>query len=94
MNAGDRYFMAVIDLLCARDRIQRIIDSVEFDKGVPSVELMAASIKDLTDAMIKTQRDRLSDPRFIITPECQAEGCWEAGDVRVCLNHSCDVVSK
>lgn len=91
MIAGDRYFMVIVDLLQARDRLDYIIESVRKHKLVPSQELMAATIEQIADAMVKTSREQFSDPNLRIVPNCQAAGCYESGDYHMCLNHSCDV---
>jgi hypothetical protein len=88
MKAGDRYFMAAVDLLTVKNRIEGILQGLNEHQAVPSIELMAACIEDLTKAMITTHRERLSDPRFKIVPQCQVPGCWNNGDQHVCKDHS------
>lgn len=88
MQAGDRYFMASVDLLTAQKRIEHILNGLREHKLPPSVELMAACIENLTDAMIKTSRDRLSDPNFKITPACEIDGCDDNGTHRLCGTHA------
>lgn len=83
MMAGERYFMAMVSLQGARKRIERIIYDVEEHKLVPSIELMAACIAELTDAMAQTHRDRLSDPHFRVQPGCE-RGCGYTAEHHVC----------
>lgn len=87
MKAGERYFMPMVDLLTVKKRIEDIMEGVDKHQLVPSIELMAACIKDLTHAMIETHRARLSDPRYKIPPQCEVEECWNNGDHHLCRDH-------
>ncbi len=89
MNAGDRYFMAIVALHSVKNRIERIIDDVARHRLVPSIEGMRACIDDLTKSMILTHTDRISDPRFKLTPGCD-RGCgWDANH-HVCRIEGCE----
>lgn len=89
--SGDRYRTVIVDLYGAKTRIESIIEGYKDHDLVPSIELMSACVKDIMNAMLKVHHDRLSDPRFKIVPQCEAEGCWENGDHRVCFTHTVDV---
>ncbi len=71
MKSGDRYFMATVDLISAKERLLRILENVEQNRLSPSIELMSACISDITSAMIKTAREQLSDPSFNMPKACQ-----------------------
>lgn len=89
MNAGDRYFMAIVSLHSVRNRLDRVINDVKEHQLVPSIEAMRACIDELTKAMILTHNDRLSDPRFKLKPGCE-RGCgWDA-EHHVCRIEGCE----
>lgn len=91
MNAGDRYFMAMVDLASAKQRIERIITDAKEHKLVPSIELMVACINDLHGAIVKTHRDRLSDRRHDF---CQIRDCGGNGRFHVCLEHAGEEIQR
>lgn len=89
MMAGERYFIASVSLIGARNRIDRILSDLNEHQLVPSIELMAASIAELTDAIAQTHRDRLSDPRYAApVPGCE-RGCGYDGSHRTCGRDDC-----
>ena len=88
MKAGDRYFMASVDLLTAQKRIEHILRDLAEHKLPPSHELIAACIANLTDAMTKVHRDRLSDPQFKIHPRCVWPECDDNGKHPLCSEHA------
>lgn len=91
MKASERYFMAIVDLISARDRLQRIIDNVKGEGAIPSIELMADAITQINDAMVKTHRDRLSDRRHDF---CQIRDCGGNGRFHLCLDHAGDEIQR
>lgn len=86
MKPAERYFMACVSLQGAKRRIETILEGVSDHQCVPSIELMAACISELTTAMAQTHRDRLSDPRF----KAPSPGC-ERGCGHVAEHHVCDL---
>ena len=64
LKSDDRYKMACVDLYSAKQRIERIIDGYEKEDLVPSHDMIAACIQDLSSAMVKVARNQLSDPRY------------------------------
>lgn len=83
MKPDNRYFMTAVSLCSAKARIERILESAE-QGAVPSMELIAACIGDLTSAMNDVARNQLSDPRFKApAPECE-RGCGYTAEHHVC----------
>ena len=91
MKAGERYFMAAVDLASAKARIERILQSLDENKLAPSMELMAACLNDIQGAMLKTHRDRLSDRR---NDFCQIIDCPGNGRFHLCLEHAGEEIQR
>ena len=91
MKAGERYFFAAVDLSTAKDRIERIIQSLNEHKLAPSMELIAACISDLQGAMLKIHHERLSDRR---NDFCQIRDCGGNGRFHLCLKHAGEEIQR
>jgi hypothetical protein len=89
VNAGERYFMVLVSLHSAKNRIECIINDAKEHQLVPSIEAMRVCIDELTKAMIMTHSERLSDPRFKVDRGCD-RGCGWMAQHHVCQIDGCE----